>query len=364
MSGKRYGINCIGPDCACGAPDAAELMVMRRRMMSEMSQTQFQGKAETFAWNRKLNARHDGLIRAAVLLAEQELREQGAGAPPVAYAFAALGSAGREEMTLGSDQDHAILYRTPEPELEAEAERYFRIFAERIGFFLRSAGYPPCPGNVLCTNPQWRKPADRWTGMLKEWMADPTFDHIRYLLMIADMRCMCGDDGIVEELRAAYMSELRSKPGLFRGMLENTLRRKAALGPFGNLLLERYGENAGAFDVKYGLYLPIVNAARLLSLLHAVSESSTLERLRGLRGIEAFPAPVLDDWEESFAIALEFRAKTDCRFEESCYASGGMLMPEQLNSDAKRRLKQALHIAKQLQKTVIRKTEQAEIAGW
>jgi len=67
MSGKRYGINCIGPDCACGAPDAAELMVMRRRMMSEMSQTQFQGKAETFAWNRKLNARHDGLIRAAVL---------------------------------------------------------------------------------------------------------------------------------------------------------------------------------------------------------------------------------------------------------------------------------------------------------
>jgi len=238
------------------AVSTEQLRGLRERMHVELKLSQFSDVVE---WNRTVNSAHDRLIAGTVALAEQTMRLEGLGTPPVPYAFAAVGSAGRAEQTLWSDQDNAIVYADPPEGREEEAETYFRQLSERIFDWLRSAGYPPCPGNVLCTNAAWRKPLSGWLAMIEGWRDDPIWENVRYLLMIADIRCLYGDAGLIERIRTDYLESLGKRSGLLVHMLQNTLHHKITIGVLGNIITERYGEDAGAFDIKYGAYIPLVN---------------------------------------------------------------------------------------------------------
>ena len=61
------------------------------------------------------------------------------------------------------------------------------------------------------------------------------------------------------------------------------MHHKISLGVFGHLITERYGEDAGGFDIKYGAYIPIVNGIRLLAIQAGILATSTLERIKQLK---------------------------------------------------------------------------------
>jgi CBS domain-containing protein len=312
---------------------------------------------DVLEWNRSVNAAHDRLIAGTISLAEQTLRLEGFGTPPVPYAFVAVGSAGRMEQTLWSDQDNALLYDEPEAGREEEAETYFRQLSERVHAWLQAAGYPPCPGNVLCTNAQWRKPKSGWAEMLRQWLDDPQWENVRYLLMVADLRSIYGEAGLARELRADYMRMLADRPSMLEHMLQNTLHHKITLGVLGNIITERYGQDAGSFDVKYGAYIPLVNGIRLLALADGISASSTIERLDGLREKGTRRAGEVDRWREAFTIALELRSLARHEKEGTLYTSRGMLDPETLTKKTRRRLKSCLRTGMELQQ-IVRKAVQ------
>lgn len=331
------------------AVSTEQLRGLRDRMFFELRPSLFDDVTE---WNRCVNEAHDRLIAGTIALAEQTLRLEGYGTPPVPYAFLAVGSAGRMEQTLWSDQDNAIVFAEPPQDRRSEAETYFRQLAERVFEWLQAAGYPPCPGNVLCTNPQWRKTKAEWGDMLKEWIAEPEWESIRYLLMVADMRCLYGDRQLADELRGEYRSLTTNNPALFEHMLQNTLHHKITLGVLGNIITERYGQDAGSFDVKYGAYIPLVNGIRLLALVNGITASSTLERLDALESDSGYPAEVIERWREAFAIALELRSMAQHEKNGDLYSSRGMLDPETLTKTNKRRLKRCLRAGSGLQQAV------------
>lgn len=306
-------------------------------------------------WNKNVNEAHDRLIAGTIALAERTLRLEGAGEPPVSYAFVAVGSAGRSEQTLWSDQDNAIVYAEPGEERAEAAETYFRLLSERAHSWLKAAGYPPCPGNVLCTNAQWRKPASEWEAMLLRWFDDPGWEAVRYLLMIADLRCVSGDPALAERVRSYYMRQIVGRPEMLGPMLQNTLHHKITLGVLGNMITERYGEDAGFFDVKYGAYIPLVNGIRLLALAEGISESSTLARLNALKVSGVYPEDDVERWHEAFAVALELRSLARHEKDGELYTTRGMLDPEMLTKSNKRRLKQCLRTGIELQQ-IVRKT--------
>jgi CBS domain-containing protein len=334
------------------AVSTEQLRGLRERMHVELKLSQFSDVVE---WNRTVNSAHDRLIAGTVALAEQTMRLEGLGTPPVPYAFAAVGSAGRAEQTLWSDQDNAIVYADPPEGREEEAETYFRQLSERIFDWLRSAGYPPCPGNVLCTNAAWRKPLSGWLAMIEGWRDDPIWENVRYLLMIADIRCLYGDAGLIERIRTDYLESLGKRSGLLVHMLQNTLHHKITIGVLGNIITERYGEDAGAFDIKYGAYIPLVNGIRLLALSAGLNEGSTLGRLEQLRASGHYSPDEIERWREAFKTALELRSAASHEKEDGMYSSRGMIDPNTLSKSGKRRLKSCLRTGIGLQQTV-RKT--------
>lgn len=299
--------------------------------------------------SKALNEVHDALINRAIELARAELM-QVLGEPPCDYAFLLFGSGGRGEQTLWSDQDNGLIYG----ERTEVAEIYFRHLAERIASMLRTAGYPPCQGNVLATNAQWCKSIGSWFEMIDAWVAEPDWENVRYMLILADARCIYGQEALTVALLAYFREQVYWQPQLLAAMLRNTLHHKVAVGVFGQLIVERYGEDAGNFDVKYGAYIPMVNAIRLLAYVHGVHESSSLMRIDGLQRIGAIDGKTAGEWAEAFESALQLRAETPHQLEDGLYTTKGNLP---LNRERRTQLKKLLRVGRQMQQSVSRDVE-------
>jgi CBS domain-containing protein len=304
-----------------------------------------------------VNSIHDALIDRSVAIAESAWSAE-AGPLPCPYAFVLFGSGGRREQTLWSDQDNGLVYAGGADE-EALYGEYFRELAERIGQALESVGYPPCSGNVLSTNPKWRKPLSSWTAMMDGWMDDPQWEHVRYLLIVADARCIRGDRWLTERLLDHMDSRLRRESQLLAAMLRNTLHHKVAVGVFGQLITERYGDDAGAFDVKYGAYIPMVNALRLLAYAHGVRESSSLARIEGLRRKGLLDDKLAHEWALAFEAVLKLRSETSYQLEDGYYTTRGMLT---LDRERRAELRRILRAGRRMQQIVRREIEKASIA--
>jgi CBS domain-containing protein len=303
-------------------------------------------------WNRMVNQVHDAIIQRTIQLSEQMLAEEGDMAP-VAYAFLLFGSGGRGEQTLWSDQDNGLIYENPSsPEQQGLAESYFARFAERISTGLEVVGYPPCSGGVICTNAMWRRPLSGYQALIKEWLEDPHWENVRYLLIAADMRVVYGDDALGREVLKAFYDYVASHPSMLEHLLHNTLHHKVSLGVFGQLIKERYGEDAGGVDIKYGAYIPIVNGIRLLSIEAGLYASGTEERIIGLLAGDDVEEEIGYDWLEALSIALKLRSVTPYQVIDGHYTTRGKLTSEQLTKERVSALKLCLRIGSDLQKYV------------
>ncbi|RCX21711.1 CBS domain-containing protein [Fontibacillus phaseoli] len=314
------------------------------------------------AWNREAGELQDAVMSRAVSLCEEQFIEEGFGSPPASYAFVAFGSAGREEQTLWSDQDNGLIIGTNE---DPEAKTYFDQFGIRLSQILEEAGYPPCPGNVMVSNPLWRKTAVEWEKQLETWREQLGWEQVRYLMIAADLRHVSGDINLSRRLRQSMheIFEQTSPPeqNLAAAVLRNTVRHKAALNVLGQVITEQTGEHAGDFDVKYGLYLPIVNAVRYLAVEYGINASSTQDRLAQLNELEVVPFRWLESCLQAFHTALRFRSMTSY-IEENGSVSGTGYLPQATlkQKEIRRELREALGTVKLMYRTLQRQQRYAE----
>ncbi|OAO89107.1 hypothetical protein AXX17_ATUG04440 [Arabidopsis thaliana] len=272
----------------------------------------------------RINEFHDALIRRVLQLAEAEAARSGYGTPPVPYAYLLFGSGGRNEQTMASDQDSGLIYQeTATAESEAHAASYFNKLGHMVVTYLIQLGYPPCEGKVIVSNPAWCKSIDKWEQQVDEWFAEPTWENVRYLLILADGRRVAGDEELVERLRRHYNGDMLSHPVIAHRMVENTLRHKMLIGVFGQLLPERYGELAGSLDVKYGAYIPMVNVFRLLSLRANVKVTDTLGRIQELTANGLEPGSCRSQsWTRVKLLSLSKRFGLAANFNDSLRKNG------------------------------------------
>lgn len=217
---------------------------------------------------KAVNRIYDLLIHKVVSLCEDQAVESGMGKPPAAYDFFLVGSGGRSEQTLWSDQDHGLVFGVSEHESPETTQAYFLEFGALVTKSLIKLGFPPCEGEVLCQNKRWCRSETSWNSAVDEWLESSEWEDIRYLLILSDLRPLFGEGIMTAHIRNGILSALKERRELAPRLLENTLRHKILLNIFGHIIKEPYGENAGGIDVKYGAYIPFVNGIRCLSLLN------------------------------------------------------------------------------------------------
>jgi DNA polymerase-3 subunit epsilon/CBS domain-containing protein len=276
------------------------------------------------------------MTRRAAELAEEALRREGLGSPPVPYVVLVLGSAGRGESQLAADQDNAIVYA--EGAEGGPEDLYFEQLGTRMSETLDVAGVPLCKGGVMAKNRAWRKSAADWHATIDKWMTGERATHLLNVDIFFDAVAVHGDAGLATSVWDHAYGRAHAAIDFQNVLIEATRQRD---NPF--TLLGRFRlDEKGRIDVKKHGLMPIFTAARVLSIRHDVRARSTAERLREVAAKGAASRQVVEAVIEAQRTLLATVIGQQLADTETGVPLSTQVMPSRLGKAQRDRLKAAL----------------------
>ena len=228
------------------------------------------------------------------------------GPPPAPFAFLALGSEGRREQTLVTDQDNALVFADL-PGQEHAAAEYFARLGERVCTWLNEVGVEYCEANVMASNPQWCQPLSVWKGYFSNWVRVPEPEAVLNSSIFFDFRQVYGDPALTTALRDHVVELLSPRPGMFFHLLAQAVVEKdLPVGLLGRIAVETHGSREDVFDIKHPI-ARICELARLHGLWHGIRATSTLERLQALAQEGALEARTCLDLKHAYSFLMQLR---------------------------------------------------------
>ncbi len=225
--------------------------------------------------------------RRAQSMILRDLSQEGWGEPPVAFDIIVMGSGGRGESFLHSDQDYGFILMDHPAEHHRMVDTYFKEVARRMSTILNVVGIPTCSGNVMAGNPQWRKSLSEWCRQVAGWIEKPDPTTLRYADIFFDFRHVAGHEPLAMSLRQ-HVSRLAPRNHVFLRQMQKVQEdHGVALGTFGRLIPEQDPPHRGRVNLKYQGLIPLVETVRLLALREGLNQTATLKRIDGLtaRGV-------------------------------------------------------------------------------
>jgi len=263
-----------------------------------------------------------------------------------------LGSAGRAEQTLATDQDNAIVFADGTAP-EAGRRRLLPL-AERVNAALDRSGYPLCRGEVMAGNPRWCLSRSEWRERFADWIERPEPQALLNAAIFFDFRAVHGDRHLVAGLRDWLAAYARDRGRFLFLMVRNALGNQPPLGLIRDFAVARGGEHPGTIDLKVNGVQLFVEAARIYSLADGVPATGTLERLTGVAAARRFPASELEAWVEAFRVIQRLRLALNGAQQARGGTLHNHLDPATVNDGERRDLRQALRQARNLQARLAR----------
>jgi CBS domain-containing protein len=226
--------------------------------------------------------------------------------PPVRFAFMVMGSEGRKEQTLSTDQDNAIVFEDVPGDRLEDVSAYFLDLGKTVCTWLNEAGYRFCEGGVMAMNPDWCQPLSRWKEKFHGWIHAAEAEDLLHSSIFFDFRTGWGDRALIADLRGFLFDSLVGWVGFFRHLTENALYFKPPLGFFRNFVVESKGQHRNTFDIKRAM-MPIVDFARIHALKNGIEETNTLARLRRLKKIGVLKEKQFTEIENTYNFLMEVR---------------------------------------------------------
>jgi CBS domain-containing protein len=283
------------------AATGVEEITDKHSQMPVLIQSLMNSGAKAMNVARMVSVISDGILNKLIGFAIDAL-----GPPPVRFAFMIVGSEGRREQTLKTDQDNAIVYEDPPEESTENVRIYFQNFGEMVCNWLDQAGYTFCNGGVMAKNPQWRQPLSVWKKYFSTWIGTAEPEALMQSSIFFDFRCGYGDMSMVDELRKHLFQALAERPNFFRYLAETTLERKPPLGFFRTFVVESKGEHRDTLDVKHPM-ITIVNYTRLYALKNGVEETNTQERMYQIFLKKGLSWEDYKEFEQAYSFLMQLR---------------------------------------------------------
>ena len=195
---------------------------------------------------------------------------------PAGASYLVLGSEGRGEQTLRTDQDNALVYND---DLPPEQLNEVKRFADRIVEALEAVGVPRCPGNIMASSPQWCHSLTEWYQLVYRWITVPTPEHVLNFGMFQDLRSLHGDRALCTQLRDHIRDTVKRNAYFFPNMASHVVRFPRPFTMFGGIRVEQGGEQRGKVDLKKSGLFAITAGASLLALEAGIIGGNTWEKL-------------------------------------------------------------------------------------
>ncbi|MBN8411506.1 DUF294 nucleotidyltransferase-like domain-containing protein [Halomonas denitrificans] len=314
------------------APDVQAAFV---RMVHDGADSQMVGKA--------LSTIGRSFTRRLLEMAEEEL-----GPPPVPYCFMALGSMARNEQSIVTDQDNALVLSDDfDPALHDE---YFATMAKRVSDGLAACGYTYCKGDVMATNPKWRQPLAVWKRYFTQWIEQPSPEGLLHSSIFFDLDTVHGDNPLVEALQDLVATKASQHKRFLAAMARNALNRTPPLGFFRTFVMEKDGKHNNSINLKRRGTAPMVDLIRIHALACGSRAQNSFDRLDDIDRTQLL-APGVSD---RLRYALEFLSMSRIRHQvidlEHEQQPDNNIEPENVSSEERHHLKDAFQALSNAQK--------------
>ncbi len=260
----------------------------------------------------------------------------------------ALGSEGRFEQTLNTDQDNALIFIVPDGMTANEVREQWLPVAKKINVALDLCGFSLCKGGVMASNPKWCLSLSEWKQAFLGWIMNSSPEALLQASIFFDFRALYGAQHLADELRR-WLSGIAIENSRFQHqMAENALRNRPPLGIVRDFVVGR----EHTLDLKVNGITPFVDAARIFSLAAGVAQTSTIQRLR-LSAVKLnMPVAEVDAWIDALLFIQVLRMRHHDELSRHVLDNttlDNLIDPELLNELDRRILKEAFRQARKLQ---------------
>ncbi|AGK61841.1 putative signal-transduction protein containing cAMP-binding and CBS domains [Archaeoglobus sulfaticallidus PM70-1] len=279
--------------------------------------------------SRMITSVYDSAVHRVLVMTEKEF-----DLPD--YVWIHMGSSGRKEQIIATDQDNMIIYDGDKKEVLE--------FAKRVNDRLDEIGIPKCTANYMASNPKWNLTIDEWKDNFKRWFNALTGENIRYLSVFLDLRPIHGDTSLYTELLEFIKDNITSQAIRFLALDATTI--EPPIGIFGIKGLDK-----GLDIKKFGIY-PIANGVRVLALENGIVKiTNTKERIERLSEISA-----IGDRKDDLLEAYEFLQELRLRHQSISFSAGfegdNIIKIDEIDKIESFVLREALKIVSSFQKFI------------
>ncbi len=230
------------------------------------------------------------------------------GPPPARFAFLLMGSEGRREQTLKTDQDNAIVYEDVPRRDRDSVHQYFLELGTRVCDWLHQVGQQYCEFDIMAKNPSWCQPLSVWKKHHRRWIESDDPQRMLHANIFFDFRLGYGQEELVRSLQQSLFHHIRQWPGFLQHMARNAYQIKPPLSFFGNFILEESGQKKGGFDIKSAMRL-VVDFARIYALQEGIGETNTRRRLEAMHQAGQLDSQNLEDLIHTYEYLMYQRLK-------------------------------------------------------
>ncbi len=259
------------------------------------------------------------------------------------FAWIRMGSTGRDEQTLITDQDNLLVYKNKED------KNYYNEFAIKIVDNLEKVGFARCKGNIMPTNEKWIGTLSEWRGKLHSYVADT--ENLVDLIVLTDAKYSGGNYPLGRAFIKETRTVLKTYYASFKAIAKATVLMPVALTIFRNFKTEKKGEYKDMLNVKNQGWLPLIMITLLFSLENDIWETNTIRRIKLLEKLNLFEPQFSENLMESYFILTTHKIIAQLDFlNDKTDTLTYFINPYKLQKDDQEKLRWALSVVDKFQR--------------
>lgn len=284
-----------------------------------------------------MNTLYDQLIQRCVELAIEEMP----ASQPTRFCFYLMGSAGRREQFLLTDQDHFLVYE------DESNKEYFQQLAEKIVANLELAGYKRCPGHMMASNPQWSGTPEQWNNRIREWVLHATNDRLLLAQNFFSYRLIYGDDTLHDQFKTNIEQSLdRAKIFLYR---LSQLERENPIPALEQPIRSIFRMQKKTIDLKKHILFPYHHSLQILALMNGITYGTPIEKIDQLNEKKILSNSFQKDLKASIESILDYYVKNRWNQHQKGEKLTSTLDLTKLTTREKEELMLSIRLIKELQ---------------
>jgi CBS domain-containing protein len=288
-------------------------------------------------------------INLAIIKRSVELSILDLGSPPARFAWLSIGSQGRKEQLLLTDQDSILIFEDVSADKYRDVKDYFLKLAKRTTGTLEKIGYELCPNGHMGSNMLWCKSLTDWTKQYDSWMNTPGENSNDLSSIFFDYEITFGEQKIEDAIGNIVFKNAKNNALFFDFLGNDALRKNAPLSFFKKFNVEEEGPNKDKFDIKTRALMPLIDGARLFTLSYDIRGiNNTYQRFKQLAIIDSKHSEIYLNCAEAFLTLSKFRTLEGLKNDDS----GQFINLNELSKIDKEKLKNAFAPMRELEELI------------